>query len=303
MKLTKEDTLTIPPQYLPISVAGNGIQGSVYFCLPRSSIPLTRSLSKASLTALKKQIVAVKISYKTSPFAAEAAAQEVAVLKKISTLVPADLKSQFTTLVDAELAVDSKGVEICNWIALRALTPVVTLGAFKLEILPPCKSSQALAAHFFLQMGAALRFLHNDAEIAHRDLHDHNILIDTASPSPNGLPNFVILDFGEAVVASERAVRGDVALLCHEVYNLMCLAEPQQNEEWAEFRFVLREVEFGERIGLEELWERIAGLAREVVGKVTEEEVEDVRGVIRGVVRDTENSVTVMDLRDALESM
>jgi serine/threonine protein kinase len=303
MKLTKEDKLTIPLQYVPISVAGSGIQGSVYFCLPKSSIPSTRSFPKALLTSLKKQVVAVKISDKTSPFAAEEAAQEVAVLKKISRLVPADLESQFTKLVDAELTVDSKGVEMCNWITLHALTPVVTLATFKLELLPPCKSSQALAAHFFLQMGAALRFLHNDAETAHRDLHDQNILIDTASPSPNGLPNFVILDFGAAVVASERTVKGDVALLCHEVYELMCLAEPQQNKEWAEFKFVLREVEFGEKITLGELWERFAGLAREVVGKITEEEVEGVREVIRGVVRVTGNSVTVTDLKEALEPM
>jgi serine/threonine protein kinase len=313
MNITEQNALTIPSQYLPISVAGSGAQGSVYFCLPKSSIPTTHSLSKANFVALKKQVLAVKITCKVDPCAAEDAAKEIAVLEKISTLIPAELRGQFVTLLDAGEEFNNEGEWLYSWMALHALHPVITLETFRHAIKNDESASDALAAHFFLQIGSALMFLHNVVGVMHTDLHDHNILIDTQSPPSNGFPNFVMIDFGCATATSEYSHYPhleDPCSLHHEVCALMSSGiaadkRAAHDVEWTKFRNLLVGVEAAQcmDLELEELWGRVAGLARKVVGKVTEEEVERIQRVIEMMVQMAKQSVSDDDLKVALEFM
>ncbi|KAF2000861.1 hypothetical protein P154DRAFT_619780 [Amniculicola lignicola CBS 123094] len=212
----------VPPDYVPVSFAGNGVYATVFFCLPRSAIrtpspsPPSSQTSSSSTTPLlspscstkpsgphpnlRNHLVAIKIPHPSWSPAAQTLTTEIQHHRRISSTLNAyssisPLQSRFLQIL---AYAQSSGPSSSTWFTLPAIYPSLTLShlycAFidwskprsraKLDI---TRVPRAWTAHVFLQLGDAVRFLHGAVGIVHGDFHAGNVMVDTTRGTGIGM--------------------------------------------------------------------------------------------------------------------
>ena len=181
----------IPTNYIKVSKAGDGIFGDVFFCVRADTTTFTESASIHNSGAkpnLAKKLVAIKVVSARTDLNLS---RELEIMQAIQT--------QVQTLPAAQ-----QFFQLIEW---DTISPHATWAVT--STLPMCCSMQELTLGIdsvpeetmwlvYTQLHEALDFLHNKCKppIAHRDLHQGNVLIGFSNPDALGLPELKIIDFG-----------------------------------------------------------------------------------------------------------
>ncbi|KAF2123141.1 hypothetical protein BDV96DRAFT_639687 [Lophiotrema nucula] len=308
-KKYKDSIQGVPDQYVPVSVAGSGAYGTVFYCLPHetflaSSLPMNHQ-------ALRKQLVAVKVPTNTGW---SQASKEVDTYRKIFRHPRIDtVESSLCKIFDSE---DTPVIpDTCSWFSMRAVYPTIALGGLQEQLIATKQRTPVeFVAHLFLQIGGLLRFLHNECNMTHGDLHRQNVLIDVDSAGESGLPHFVLVDFGRVGKFKGATTKGaldDVRNFCtlfSELEEVMDIAGLKADEavKWKEFVHITSGMSPkaygppGETLGLEQVWETFEGLMKTCRNGVGVEVVAKIREVLRAVVEAEGEPVSGEDLEKAV---
>jgi len=144
---------------------------------------------------LKTQLCAVKIPSRKNQ---DTTAREIEVLKCFG-LKAGPLAQRFPQFIDAVYV--EEPLSSCRWLATTAI-PGFNLEQL-IEATGPDPVPNELVMHIYLQLGEAIRFMH-DMELAHRDLHPGNIMLDPSKQDVPGFPNVVVIDFGSVKDEARR---------------------------------------------------------------------------------------------------
>ncbi|OSS51590.1 hypothetical protein B5807_03176 [Epicoccum nigrum] len=295
----------LPAHFLRISKAGSGGSGGVYFCVPIShfqSLEDSSALTPSSpdFARLKHSIVAVKVSGNHWWIENEHSALQ-AVRQCISPNAEA-LRMLFPDVKSTGFFTPMRHVLRHAYLELEAVIPSVTLGDLVSLYGDPKNNTPAilitLVYHFFLSLGAAVPFLRDELGWAQDDIKPDNILVRMYQGAPLALPQFVLIDFGNAKRIAENP--NDVSSDCIDVLGLVRMmvrtAEWKTGKGWAAFKDML----FAERAKIREinedrkqadrefrgLWEKWAKVARRGRRKVTAVDVECIREVFEKVAEE-----------------
>jgi serine/threonine protein kinase len=163
--------------YTPISIAGCGNWGVVYFSLRKQDYEAAvKNKTVNTFDELRSKLVALKVCPNSPVESAE-----VKTLRAIQASVDENHRGLFVSLVDHGY----------KWIATEAITPSVSL----FDLVHPIP--EELILHILLGMTKASRFLYEGCAtpMIHGDFHPGNILIDPTSQTESGLPGLVVFDF------------------------------------------------------------------------------------------------------------
>ncbi|KAF2491112.1 kinase-like protein [Lophium mytilinum] len=185
----------IPKELLSIKPAGSGSFGKVFYCIPRDALEdypnIAKQPTKKLPGSLKAQICAVKVHSATTMV--EQAWAEAEILKYIqqadefpgrhlSRLLAANIPATGLSTITMEAVMGPTLDHFWN----------SYMGRFDSQWMP-----KEFVWHVFLQLGAAIRFIHS-MNVSHNDLHDGNVMLNMARQDFPGLPNVVLIDFGQA---------------------------------------------------------------------------------------------------------
>jgi serine/threonine protein kinase len=293
---------TFPAHFLRIAKAGSGASGGVYFCVPVSRVQSltnvsTLTPSSPDFPSLKASLVAVKVS--SNHWWIE---NEYAALQEIRQCRSPDaeaLRAFFPEVMDMGVFTPPGHVLRHAYLELEAVEPPITLGDLMSFYGDPKNNTPAipipLVYHFFLSLGAAVLFLRDEVGWAQDDIKPDNILVRMYHGAPFALPQFVLIDFGNAkrVAETQNDVSSDYMDVMGLVRMMVRMAEWDTGEHWAAFKEILfadkaRIRESGEDRKLADerfrgLWERWEGVAKKGRKDVTVREVEGIREVFEKV--------------------
>ncbi|KAF2797120.1 hypothetical protein K505DRAFT_358704 [Melanomma pulvis-pyrius CBS 109.77] len=181
--------------YVLVQQAGSGSQGTVYFCLPRASIPAVLPRTAEDFSTLRAQLVAVKVVLNLEKCEAQENRRQIldhlkndeaAGTTPTKYVLPRILTTHLVPLDESRPWYTMSAVYGCT----VAQVLEQSLPLFR-PSLPP-----ALVAHIFLEIHAALTFLHGK-DISHMDIHTHNVMLETSGElHVPGFPNVLLVDFG-----------------------------------------------------------------------------------------------------------
>lgn len=294
----------LPAHFLRIAKAGSGASGGVYFCVPVSRVqPLTNistfTPSSPDFPSLKASLVAVKVS--SNHWWIE---NEYAALQEIRNCTSPNaeaLRALFPEAKSMGYFTPPGYVFRHAYLELEAVSPPVTLGDLVSFYGDPKNNKPAiptpLVYHVFLSLGAAVLFLRDEVGWAQDDIKPDNVLVRMYHGAPFALPQFVLIDFGNAkrVVGKPKEVSNDCVDVMGLVRMMVRMAEWDTGVHWAAFRDMV----FAERARIREcgedrkladerfrgLWERWEGVAKEGRKGVTVGEVEGIKEVFEKVAK------------------
>ncbi|KAF2502915.1 hypothetical protein BU16DRAFT_23236 [Lophium mytilinum] len=184
-----------PEKFIKIQPAGSGICSIAHYAISQQAIAdLPPDQPKAQLLfAIKQQLCVVKIGHNSHR---NYIANEVKHLRLIKAATEARDTPFFAELLDADPDLEYP------WLATTAVVGH-TLEDFRVNLSPRVHDAQCFFFHLFIQLSAALCFLHEmqPFPLLHGDLHDENVMCDFRRRQDyEGLPNVVLIDFGSACV-------------------------------------------------------------------------------------------------------
>ncbi|OCK73961.1 kinase-like protein [Lepidopterella palustris CBS 459.81] len=192
-------TTILPEKYVKVANAGYGNYGEVFFCLPKTAIAAAADGIKSTppsmdMDKLWREICVVKVQ--RSVEAKFGAKCEVVAMEAIRAS-ESPMCSRLAEILDA----DNSSGDTVDWIATSAIFgPTlcqVSFGWNKVMDYKPIP--EEMVCHVFIQLCDALRFLHGlEQPIMHCDIHKGNIMLDPFRQDFPGLPNVVLIDFGNA---------------------------------------------------------------------------------------------------------
>ncbi|PSN65711.1 hypothetical protein BS50DRAFT_634937 [Corynespora cassiicola Philippines] len=293
--------------YATISVAGSGCAADVVYCIPKVIIHKAIA-EELDVSILRKEVLAIKIDgskllsggYSSKPFMQK----EADLLRHIHDHVPNDLRSIFPSLIDT-CSLDSK----CMWYALEAIYPPLRLST--LHLTSDGTQTPSMMMHLFLEIGAAINFLHNDAKLVHNDIHGGNILVTIQPRNQYGLPGFKIVDFGQTkMLTNEFQRRRDNKAFFIELYLFAKFKQPDGGEDeliegrqkWTEFNLHLQEARFSDNPPFDSFWKENQRYARKIRSLVSERSVNRVNSNIQNALRLTGASDLDIDIKDCVEN-
>ena len=215
----KENFIAIAGRkYTPITMLGHGKAGEVWQATSNttpanSQTPLAKSnVDEKSHAIMPTQFHAVKIA---NAGKSGVLANELAVLKRLSA-ASENVRNRFVHLIDHEVVtftLADPNVNTyqpqCNWLAMGAI-PGCTL--FNLVGAAQGPLPEELVMHIAIQLSEALFWLHcQNPPIMHGDLYDKNIMLDSSKKDFPGLPNVVLIDFGNARAERRKAWLGSAS--------------------------------------------------------------------------------------------
>ncbi|KAL6703920.1 hypothetical protein ACN47E_008956 [Coniothyrium glycines] len=184
---TSPHTPVVPVDHIPLSKAGSGCFGSVFFCVPEHEVALATVPED-----LSQAVVAVKV---TAQGGQATAADELKMLKYLEVQTPRfpSAEELFSKLLDWDASKLSgpSWIITSTWPVCTALTNLTGL----FSSLP-----EEFLWVVYIQMHRALDFLHDicDPPLAHGDIHTGNMLIGYSDLDCSGLPKIRVIDFGFA---------------------------------------------------------------------------------------------------------
>lgn len=187
----------------------------VYICFSRSTTPLEGNYSPDAPTNnrnnILKHLVAVKV---------DTPALEVSLLRQITNHIQEDKPgTQRTTRYLASGICHDEYQNPITWISMPALSSCLTVDHIMNLTSEPIP--RAFVFHFFLQMLDALTFLHSTCGIVHKDLHFQNVMLDILKQDIPGLPNLILIDFGNSeatkTASTFRWERGNFCMMVGEL--------------------------------------------------------------------------------------
>ncbi|KAF2817513.1 uncharacterized protein BDZ99DRAFT_17351 [Mytilinidion resinicola] len=180
-----------PDKFVKIQPAGSGISSIAYYAISRQALAgLQIHQQEEHLPSIKRKICVVKIGHNALR---DGIANEV---KHLRLIKPAPAHPFFAELLDANTDLEHP------WLATTAIVGQ-TLHDFRANLGPRVDDAQCFFFHLFIQLSAALCFLHEmqPFPLLHGDLHDENVMCDFQRRRDyEGLPNLVLIDFGSACV-------------------------------------------------------------------------------------------------------
>jgi serine/threonine protein kinase len=129
------------------------------------------------------------------------------------------------------------------------------------------------ALEFFLQIGPALRFLHEELKITHNDLKNDNVLVTLECALSIHTLRFVLIDFEESSeIDGITGLQEDVWRFCSAVWWIIGHPKLSDDEDWRIFASALLEHKKEETVGkLMDRWEHSVMDMRRERGKVDDE--------------------------------
>ncbi|KAF2649259.1 hypothetical protein K491DRAFT_721838 [Lophiostoma macrostomum CBS 122681] len=97
------------------------------------------------------------------------------------------------------------GEDLCSWFVMSAIEPGLTLKAFmEPYTVHNVELPVEFVAHVFPELCNMLIILHERARVAHKDIHNYNILINLTAPRQhNKMPKLALIDFGMGTDGSQ----------------------------------------------------------------------------------------------------
>ena len=297
----------LPNHFLHIANAGSGASGSVSFCVPISHVqslanPSTLTPSSPDLASLRRSLVAVKVSSNHWSIQNEhTALQEI---KNSTSPCKETLRALFPAVKSVgNFTPAGQGLRHA-YIELEAVSPAVTLGDL-VHFYGDAKNNAPaiptpLVYHFFLSIGAAVLFLRDEVGWVQDDMQPENILVRMWPGAPFGLPQFVLVDFGNAkrvVENGAEVVSSDCLDVMGLVRMLVRMAQWETGERCEAFKKIafddervrIREDREDRKLADERFrgwWERGGRVAEEGRKEVTAGEVEGIREVFEKVAEE-----------------
>jgi serine/threonine protein kinase len=209
-----------------VSTAGTVKHGGVVFCVPKDALSSSSSgvVEANILPAMKKNVVAVKTLRKEH-------VKKIRCLQRIDDTVPSELRRNFTHIIRSEeLSKTSNRV----WLIMEAVVPNTTMtnlvDAIQ-ELNKSVRHPRTPALEFDLQIGPALRFLHEGLVFTRNDLKSDNVLVMLENILAIDTLRFVLINFREFSKAPKHAeLQEDVRSFCSEVSRLA--GAPIQADDW-----------------------------------------------------------------------
>ncbi|KAF2702974.1 hypothetical protein K504DRAFT_451949 [Pleomassaria siparia CBS 279.74] len=255
----------IPSKYIPIRLAGNGIFGKVYICLPRDIAMSAKANASLRMADLRNKTIAVKVAdggkhlHNNHTPARRVLAKEVSTMQKIQAARCSDLMDQLPTILQHGpllISPSSKEPPECDWLAMEVFHSPVTFLNFRRNFtFDAYTAPDELGAHIFLQLYPALQFLHKNLGIAHGDVHFGNILVDTKRETKHGFPGLVLIDYGSSLDDPPD----EVETLKREDIKGLCCAIIEATEYNSKHVTDIQDTTQGEPIDRELRWEESGG--------------------------------------------
>ncbi|KAF3009988.1 hypothetical protein E8E13_011342 [Curvularia kusanoi] len=289
----------LPPGFSYVAKAGQGSTSEVRFCLPdidiQSFLTLNEGLagdlsaSSPGFGLLRKSLVALKILELTWNFEIERR-----VLQKFKDSEGAHARIIRQQILDVKsvgtFPVRGRSAPIA-YIELEAVNPAITLkDMFTHCEIENVKIPLLLVYDLFISLGSVVIFLRDKLGKSHTDINNTNILVRMIDGDASGIPNFVLIDFGQVTdyVSYEDSVTKDCQAVLRLVHKMACLAEDSNDQDWAEFNIMLREelrracwnVDSGFKVTYDK-WSRI--LARKIGEELLDAEAGKIRGFFEQV--------------------
>jgi serine/threonine protein kinase len=205
-------------KYIPVSFAGKGASGQVWFALQKSLVGGSIDLAQASV--LRDQLCAIKVFLPANSSDiiqpngnGPKVKQEIVALQAIRRN-EGRLTHRFPRFVEASLADESEphkhsffAMSAIRGFSLEHMLDFAHLGL-------KCPSPEALVYHIYIQLSEALEFLHKSKPaMSKTDIQPRNIMVDEARADTPGFPNIVYIDFesseqniGSCEMITERSI-------------------------------------------------------------------------------------------------
>jgi serine/threonine protein kinase len=251
-------------EYIPISMAGQGKDGEVWYAIPASSdvsidlSPPKHGIGNSQYDSglytdvthfdstvkhfLREKLCAVKIPAQSRY---RECVHEIAVLNSLQE-APENIRSNFPQILNAKTLeqlpyITSIPGDVPSpkplYFVMSAVHPGITLlGLSKSTLLLEVPVPDSLIAHITLQLSDTISWMHEDLvpPLAHLDLQSSNVMLDMAHLEENGLPHVVLIDFATAMQSNENCFNFDRTCLYSMIYNLAILNQPYSSPNRSE---------------------------------------------------------------------
>ncbi|KAF3009990.1 hypothetical protein E8E13_011347 [Curvularia kusanoi] len=297
--------MSLAKNFVFVAEVGQGKWGSVRFHLPVGEVDefsnqnSDPSPSSPGFDKLKKSLVAVKVALKRKND--NIIEEEIEALQSVERVTNDNPDVHFPKLRHKEKFQLERDPDEASFLVLEAITPPVTL---EYMLRTDANAPIPLVYHLFLSLGSAVRFLRNEVGLAHQDIKQDNILV---RQGPSDLPQFVLIDFGNARAIKDSDYNKDcrtmlqvVCLLAKEVWEqrwegsggfetvgkMADRGEQRQDQvDWTGFREMLDgETESSRTFtqvdeAFEDIWNRWKGVAQKARDGRTEDEMADIKRI------------------------
>jgi serine/threonine protein kinase len=180
------------------------IDAGVSFCIPRHLLHPQHGRTP-DVAQLMPHIVAVKIECDRVFAQLTSISREVKCIQNLNSHSRKGTnRRQFVQLLDHDTNTP------CHWYAMSTYTSCLSvkdlLGAASSNAQLQGRVPREFILHYFVEVLSALRFLHNNCNMVHGDVHFGNVMLDTTSSKQHvpGFPNLVLIDFGYACVFEKK---------------------------------------------------------------------------------------------------
>jgi serine/threonine protein kinase len=198
-------------KYIAIRTAGAGSCGTVVFCVaaPSPTVP--------------PQLVVVKVPREMRR---QALATEIKALQRLHSLPTSNMSQHFPQLVAFDPETSTEGacwlaLEPIYGFSLAQLLCCVQNGLFFSETRSVPVIPRVLVLSVARDLVKAVRWMHDVAGLAHRDIYDANVMLCLGQEKGKWeMPHVVLIDFDNAVSASEDVKGFDRAFVYELLYSL-----------------------------------------------------------------------------------
>lgn len=185
-------------KYVPLALAGSGSAGQVFYALPKTACQNRND--KSNIPALRKQICAVKILSEVDAYFLDRHGAFTCEIKALQH-IKADPESKtfhLPQLLSYLLAADA-GPSRQTYFSMTAIPgfPMSHVEACSQD----CGVPKALVAHAYIQLHAAIHFLHTrSVPIVKGDMQSFNVMVRPTRLAADPFPDFILVDFGCSTV-------------------------------------------------------------------------------------------------------